>query len=222
MQSRMKFTSLNLLKVLSLPENASVLKIFNERKFRKKQVLYYPGCEENAVFIVKKGRLRISMASEDKELSLAILAPGDIYSSHTRAVVDALEGGSILCCSVDDFRKAALEHPEFLLMMITVLGDLLSNSMTIIEDLYLHDVDLRAAVFFYEEGLHRGIPHQDGVILRLGLTVDHIAKMLGACRQTISSLLSMLEKEGIIEKLSRGEYLIRDMQRLKMLAYPKS
>jgi len=50
----------------------------------QKSLIYSPGYERDLIFVVKKGRLRLYLAVEDKDFSLAILEPGDIYATHTQ------------------------------------------------------------------------------------------------------------------------------------------
>jgi CRP-like cAMP-binding protein len=57
-----------------------------------------------------------------------------------------------------------------------------------------------------------------GQIIRLDLTTEQLAGMVGATRQTVSTLLNDMIRSGILERVGRGAYRVRDMDRLRELA----
>ncbi|AVX19371.1 transcriptional regulator, Crp/Fnr family [Carboxydocella sporoproducens DSM 16521] len=218
MPTRMRLTDINLLEVLSSPEYARYLKEFREQRFSKKAILFSPNDEKNLVFLVKSGKIRVYLAYEDKEFTLSILEAGDIYSTHTRAFTQAMEDTTILVTDVRNFKKIIAEFPAFGLNMVNVLGDLLKNSITIINGLVFKDTHLRLAEFLVQAAKDRGVTVEQGIKLELGLTTEEIALVLGATRQTVSVLLNDLRKSGILEKLSRRTILIKDLKRLQEIS----
>ncbi|WP_079907332.1 Crp/Fnr family transcriptional regulator [Carboxydocella sp. JDF658] len=218
MPTRMRLTDINLLEVLSSPEYARFLKEFREQQFSKKAILFSPNDEKNLVFLVKSGKIRVYLAYEDKEFTLSILEAGDIYSTHTRAFTQAMEDTTILVTDVRNFKKIIAEFPAFGLNMVNVLGDLLKNSITIINGLVFKDTHLRLAEFLVQAVKDRGVTVEQGIKLELGLTTEEIALVLGATRQTVSVLLNDLRKSGILEKLSRRTILIKDLKRLQEIS----
>ncbi len=215
MQSKMRLTSLDLIKIIESPENKNILKAFHARSFLKGEVLASPDGKENNVFIIREGKARIYLSSTSREFMLSILSPGDIYSTHTRATCRALENGSMYVCPVHEFKKIAAEHCEFTLTMVKVLGELLSGSFSIIDGFAFRDTELRLTLFFYEEALLSGVDQDGGRLLELTLTVGQIAQLVGASRQMVSTLLNDMYKSGLIERRSRGKFFIPDMDRLQ-------
>lgn len=192
----------------------SLLPHLSERTFSKRHILFMPHHTDNLIFIVKKGRLRVYLSLHGRELSLAILGPGDVYTTHTRAYVEALEDSSILACPSDTFIGLAAQQQHVIGALVGSLGSLMTNAITIIENLYFNCADKRVASFFYEQAMNHGKQMADGIYLRVGLTVDNIAKVVGTCRQTVSSFISMMEKNDIMKKVARGEFVIRDIDKL--------
>ncbi|WP_333871475.1 Crp/Fnr family transcriptional regulator [Desulforamulus putei] len=215
MATRMRLTDIDLLETLSSPEYAEFLEKFQERRFLKKEILYLPNDEKNLVFLVKHGRVRIYLAYEDKEFTLSILSPGDVYSTHTRAFIQAMEDTTILVTDVRNFQKIVVNSPIFGLNMVKVLGDLLKSSFTIINSLVFKETYLRLAEFLVHAAEDIGIPVQQGIKLELGLTTEEIALMVGATRQTVSVFLNDLQKSGILEKVNRRTILIKDLKKLQ-------
>ena len=110
----MKFTSVNLLDELAKPEFSSLLSAFHERRFPKNSMIFTPSYDEeleipasnlaspaeksiaeNYVFIVRRGLVRVFLAYGDKEFTIAFLKPGDVYVSHSSALVQAVEDTAI-------------------------------------------------------------------------------------------------------------------------------
>ncbi len=191
---------------------------FTECKFAKRQLLFIPYHKENLIFLVKQGRLRVYLALSGREISLAILGPGDVYSTHTRAHVEALEDTTILTCPTDVLLGPPNPQSALIAALMGSVGRLMTGAISTIENLYFNCADKRVAVYFYEQAARFGQEVKEGVYVKIGLTVDNIAKIVGSSRQTVSTLLSAMEKDGIIKKINRGEYIIRDMRELYLLA----
>lgn len=64
----------------------------------------------------------------------------------------------------------------------------------------------------------RPVQPGSGQIIRLDLTTEQLAGMVGATRQTVSTLLNDMIRSGILERVGRGVYRVRDMDRLRELA----
>lgn len=196
----------------------SLLSQFTECRYAKRQILFMPYHKDNLIFLVKQGRLRVYLALSGKEISLAILGPGDVFSTHTRAHVEALDDATILTCPIDAFLGQANQQSPLIAALMGSVGTIMTGAISTIENLYFNCADKRVAVFFYEQAARFGEEVQEGIYVKIGLTVDNIAKIVGASRQTVSTLLSSMEKDGILRKINRGEYIILDMRELFLLA----
>ena len=208
----------SIIKALNDEACKPMLDQFSERSYNKRHILFMPFQEENLIFIVKTGRLRVYLGLHGKEISLAILGPGDVYSTHTRAYVEALEDTTIMTSPIDLFLGFAAQHQVFIRALMGSIGNLMTGAISTIQNLYFNCTDKRVAVYFSEQAHNFGKEVDGGIYVRVGLTVDNIAKIVGSSRQTVSSLLSSMEKDGILKKLARGEYLITDIQELELLA----
>lgn len=217
MPARMKLTNSNLLEVLSSPEYSHLLQTFREKKFKKKEIIFSPNHDENLVLLVKKGRIRVYLACDEKEFTLSILEAGDIFSTHTRAYTQALEDCELLIAPLDHFGRIMTQHPTFTLTVIKVLGDLLKNSITIINGLVFKEAHQRLAEFLVHAAEDKGRETENGIILELGLNSEQIAMLVGTTRQTVSILLNDFYKSGFLIKLDRRTIIIKDLKQLKKL-----
>ena len=211
---------LNLIDLLARDEFENVRTLFNTRKFSRDQLIYQPYEDENLVFIVKTGRVRVFISCDEKEFTIAMLNPGDIYSTHTRAFVQAMEPVELLVTGVHTIRRELAAVPELTRAMVHVLGDMLKNSFHIIESFAFKDVTRRLVEWMLREARDAGIQKDNGVEIRPNLTMEELSKMMGASRQTVSTQINTLVRQGLVEKSGRGTYLIPDPKSLENLLIP--
>jgi len=213
----MKVSSVDLLEELDKPRYKALRDVLRLRRYTRKAVVFEPLSEEDLVFIVKSGRVRVYLSYEDKEFCLAVLGPGDVYSTHTRAFVQAVEDVELLVAPSDVFRRRMEEFPGLYTTMIRVLGSLLGRALTIIDSLAFKKVGKRLLEMLAEEaGRGREMP-EGGVLLEWNLTTEQLAAVLGTTRQTMSSLMNSLSREGMLELRGKGGVYIPDPA---LLAHP--
>ncbi|HIP39913.1 MAG TPA: Crp/Fnr family transcriptional regulator [Desulfocapsa sulfexigens] len=214
-----KFSSINLLTELKKIENAEFLAEFIDIHFPKNNLIYSPGYDKDFVFIVKKGRLRLYLAVEDKDFSLAILEPGDIYVTHTRAHVETLDDVILMVMPTSKLHSYMTTHPALSKTIISILGKLLKQSFSIIDSLVFKDIKQRLTDFFIYEATHNGMSGDEGVTVRLDLTSTQLAAIVGASRQTVSTIVSTMLKDGVLEKKDRNVYLIPNIDLFRNYAH---
>ncbi|BCR04355.1 transcriptional regulator [Desulfuromonas versatilis] len=214
MSAKMQLTENNLLRILESPEYREFLSGFQQRSVAAKALVCAPYDQGDRVFVVKSGRLRVYLAYEDKEFTLALLEPGDVFSSHTRALVMALEDSLLLVTDTASIQHWIARFPAFSQVMGQVLGELLKNSISIIEGLVFKGVRERLSEFLYRLASKKGEPKGQGLLIELDLTTEDVALLLGTTRQTVSQMLNELIREGILERKSRRSLLVRDLSAL--------
>ncbi len=219
----MRLTESDLLTNLETPEMEDVRKLFRSRTYPKGSLVCQPKSVPDLMFIVKEGRARIYLAFRDKEFTMAILDAGDVYTTHTRAYVQALDELELLVADVKKVRRYLASTPQLTMTMIRVLGDLLSHAFSAIDTLAFKDVRHRLLEFLVYEA--RRLPHcqecracggcEDGHMVSLGLNTEQMATIIGSTRQTVSSLINNLAKDGLIQLKGRGVICIPDIAALK-------
>lgn len=167
-----------------------------------------PHAEENRILLLKEGRIRVFIASEDKELTLAYLSPGELFSTHTRAYLRCEVDCTLLSMPVQQFARSLANEPGMLGMVMPVLGRILDNSIALIEDLAFRDVAGRLARFLLVWARQQGQGTEPGTWFTLDLSAGEIAQLLGCTRQTVSSLLGRLEREDVIARTGRQQFCL--------------
>ncbi len=211
-----KLSSINILTEINQPENRDFLAEFTAINYPKNSLIYSPGHENDLVFIVKKGRLRLYLAVEDKDFSLAILDPGDIYTTHTRAHVETLENVTLMTIPTNKLHSYMATHPALSRTVIRILGEMLKQSFSIIDSLVFKDIKQRLVDFFLYEANHNGIRNAAGITtIKLDITTTQLAAIVGSSRQTVSTIVSGMLKDGVLEKKERTVYRIPHIDLLR-------
>lgn len=187
---------------------------FVTRSLAKGHLLSTPTDSLDQVFVVRRGRLRVYLANETRELSLAILGPGDVFSTHTPTFVRTLEPAELWLIGTREFARKLAEQPAVSPQMMRVLGRILNNAVSLVEDLAFRDVPARLARFLLRQAEQRGVSEAAGCRLPLDLGTEDIACLLGTTRQSVSSLINQWQREGILRREGRRMLLIRDPQAL--------
>ncbi len=213
-----KLSPINLLTEINKPENRDFLTEFTAIKYQKNSLIYSPGHERDLVFIVKKGRLRLYLAVEDKDFSLAILEPGDIYATHTRAHVETLEDVTLMTMPTNKLHLYMATHPALSRTIIRILGEMLKQSFSIIDSLVFKDIKQRLVDFFLYEASHNGIQDAAAITIKLDISTTQLAAIIGSSRQTVSTIVSGMLKDGVLEKKERTVYHIPNIDLLRNYA----
>lgn len=208
-------STINLLDELKKSEYDALRGSFTAVSYSKGQLVYAPGHAKDLVFIVKTGRLRVYLAMEDKEFSLGMLDPGDVYTSHTRAHVTTVEDATLLTMPSGEFHGHMITYPAFSRTIVSILGEMLKQSFTIIDNLVFKDITGRLTDFFFYEAEHNGQVVEGGTLVHLDLTMEQLAALIGSSRQTVSTIINSMLRSGVIKKSERGKYLITDLRALK-------
>ncbi|MCB1887153.1 MAG: Crp/Fnr family transcriptional regulator [Rhodocyclaceae bacterium] len=177
-----------------------------------------PGAARDRVFLVESGRLRIYLAREGRAQTLIYLEPGDIYATHTPTYIETVAPTVLHEVATSDFARRMCDSPAAVGRVVRVLGRLLERTVTLVEDLALHDVPSRLARFLVRLAERRGKAGDGGIRIALDLGTEDIASLLGTTRQTVSTLLNQWVREGLIRRDGRRVLTVLSVARLRQLA----
>lgn len=214
MRSKMRLSSQNLAELLKGPQYAGFLENFHHKTYKKGAMVSLPEGTGNDVFVVSSGQLRVYLSYEGREFTLCFLDEGDIFSTHTRAFISAAKDSILMLTSAQSFRQQLAAHPEISLLMTGILGDVLGSSWDVIEGLIFHDAKSRLTAFIVSLGRERGRPHEMGIEFECELNMEDISLIIGATRQTTSSLFNLLIKEGELIRSGKNKFVITHIGRL--------
>lgn len=190
------------------------------RTYTRGRMIAQPDDPPETIYLIKEGRVKLSRYSAGgREQILALLERGDIFGE--RALVGAREAlhceafEDTLICVLrrEDLEDLVRSKPELALRIMKVLSERLRQAEEAVENLAFRDVPGRLATTLVRLAEAYGEPQGDGERLMLRLTHQDLANMIGATRETVTTVLARFRDEGLIAVEDR-HIVIRDPGRL--------
>jgi len=191
-----------------------IQKIFNlmqKRVYKKGNIILMEEEFGDTLFILNKGSVKITRLSDDgREVILSILGEGDFFGEmsifdgeNRSANVIALEDTAVLILKRGDFLDLLEKHPKIAIVLLQEMAMRLRRSDQQIEGLSLSDAENRIAMSLLRLAEDLGIIKQGQVVIDNLPYQQDIANMAGTSRETVSRMLTLLQRKGYIQKRGR-------------------
>jgi CRP/FNR family transcriptional regulator len=190
------------------------------RKERGKFV-YVPGERANSVYFLKKGRIKLSVLSDSgKEIAIDIIQAGEMFGefalideSMRSNMTQALDDVTILVFNKHDFVSLLKSQSNLALNYIRMVGDRRRRMEKKLSDITSKEVPARVCELLHELSVY-ALPAGGGHQSLIPLMHQDVASLIGASRQTTTSVLNDLMRRGFIE-LGRGWIRIKSLTDLQ-------
>ena len=191
----------------------------------KGRVLYAPGDRSEALFMLKRGRVRIyKIAPDGWEFTLAVVEAGTMFGEMAltaqrlrEAYAEATEPSDVCILKREDLERIVRGNPEVGLRMMRVLSERLRLCETRLEDISLKDVPARLASLVLQLTESEGIMTPEGPKIPTHYTHRQLATMIGSSRETVTRAFTGLQEAGAVE-LRRRHIYIKDVEALELAA----
>ena len=191
------------------------------------RILYTPQEKSEALFMLKKGRVRIYRIGPDgREFTLTVVGAGTVFGEMSltaqrleNAYAEAMEPVVICKMRRDDLERLVMDKPQVRLKVMSVLSERLSLAEDLMEDIALKEVPARLASFILRLIDSEGVVTREGYKVPTRYTHRQLATMIGSKRETVTKAFTLLQQAGIIE-LRRRRIHIKDIHALKRVAEP--
>ena len=190
-------------------EREYLSRIASEIKYPKGQIIFSTCQKTNEVYFIKSGLVKIYRTTSDgRQVSVALRYPGDFIGlaevlsnvNEREYSAETMDNVSILIIWKDSFKKMLAEVPEFSEKLVRLMSDRLREAQNTIYDFIMNPIQGRLAILLLNMAERSGSEGEDGIIrVRLRVTQEELACVIGSARQTISSLLTMLKEDGSIQ-----------------------
>jgi len=176
------------------------------RRFGRNSVIILAEEEGDDFFLIREGQVKVSIVHEDgREIILSFLGPGKVFGELSlldgrprSANVIALEATELITLSRSHFIGLIHKHPHIATAMLAELASRLRSTDFQISDLALCNVTNRVSKTILRLVMDQGVETEEGVLLKRRPTHQHLARMAGTTRETVTRVISRLEKEGYI------------------------
>jgi len=193
-----------------------------QRNYKKGSLIFFEGDTAEAVYFVKKGRVKIYKVGHDgKEHIISILSEGEIFAesclfglNRYPASAQAYEDTDVLFIKREDFEELLEENPKIAIEIIKAMGKRLQMVSKKIENLALRDAYGKVAMLLLDILLKEHINVYNGIEIDTQLSRQDMANMVGVTRETFIRALSKLKECGAID-FERDKIKIIDIKKLK-------
>lgn len=205
-----------LFSVLSSSELKTICMISNFKTAKKGEIILFSHDEEQRVYFLKKGTLKIVEIDEKgNEIVKDVIQKGDIFGEFTLTETQSEEyavtvSDSVTCCSfkMEDFEKLLEKNPQLGLSYTKWMGFRFKRLQNRYSNLMFKDVRTRFKSFLDEWAAKEGTASADEVILTNYLTHQDIASLICSTRQTVTQLFNEFKEKGILD-YSRTEIILK-------------
>lgn len=181
------------------------------RRFGRRAIVASEGSVPTQVFAIVSGRVRaVRRSSSGREVTLETFQTGDLLSD---AVVvperqllndwEAVEVTEVLAIAREAFLAQLQASPALALTMAAQMLGRLERSKELAAGLALADVPGRVVGALRVLAESRGQASPDGFVVHNRPTQQEMANSIGACRETVSRVVSDLARRGLVTPRGR-------------------
>lgn len=193
---------------------------------KKRELLSYNGTAQQAVYFVKKGRIKLLKTTPDgHSLILDILGEGTLFgeleaghqAEDEEMTAEAMEDTLLCMMRRENFDRLMQLVPGLSVKITKLAGLRLKKIQNRLVDLLYCPVENRLARTLLGLAKEFGMAHPDGILISLRLTHNDLAALIASTRETVSTILAEFRKKGLIEYTDR-RLVLGNQEQLKLLA----
>ena len=214
--------------------SVSALEMFDRIKFEnaypKDAVLFIEGQAPSGIFLLCKGKVKLSLCAGDgKTFIMKVAQAGDLLGVSAaisgkpyESTAETLEPSEVSFIKRDDFLRFLKANPDACFRVTEQLGRNYSTACHEVRSLGLSQSSGEKLCKLLLEWLQQYCaPNDPKPCMRLPITQDEMAQMIGCCRETVTRLFADLKRRGIGE-CNRSILYIHDRNALEAVADNRS
>ena len=217
---------MDILEPLSREEIKKLSRRIPDTHYQRGQILYTPKERSEALFMLKKGRVRIyRIAPDGREFTLTVVGAGTVFGEMSltaqrleNAYAEAMESAVVCKMRRYDLERLVMDKPQVGLKLMSVLSERLSLAEDRMEDIALKEVPARLTSFILQLVESEGVMTLEGPKIPTRYTHRQLATMIRSKRETVTKSFTLLQQAGAVE-LKRRRIHVRDLEALKKIAH---
>jgi len=193
---------------------------------KKGDYIYFDSHFHNKLYFIKDGYIKVGFVDDSgEEIIKEIIHKGEFFGQFTLEknnlngeFARAYKADVSLCAfNVEDFEKLLKKKPQIAISYSKQVGHKLRNAEYRLINMLNKDVRSRLISFFYQVAMQNGWDGSSvSFEMKNFLSHDDIARLIGSARQTVTSFLSELERDGFVFT-DRKKINIPDVKKLQQL-----
>lgn len=191
------------------------------RKYPKGAPIYLPSDAGSAVFLLAEGRVKLcSITPDGKQAILAFIEPGELFGElavleegEREEQAETMAATTLVLLPRDALEQLMSESPQLALGVTKLIGLRRKRIERRLKSLLFRTNRDRLIHLLLDLASQYGGESEDGILLSIPLSHQDLASVIGATRETVTTLLGELQLERLI-KVARQRLVIRDLKRL--------
>lgn len=196
--------------------------ISKERNYKKNMIIFMEDEPGEAFYYIKSGKVKVFRTYEDgREHIIHIFGEGDVFGEATLfnninypASASVYEDASIGIIRNSDLETLVKENSELSLKLLKLFARKLIFAQQKIKELTFNDVFSRTASQLLKLSKEYGIKSEKGTAIKMQLSRQELAEMVGTTRETVSRVISKFKKEKSVTE-SNDNLMILNFEKLQ-------
>jgi CRP-like cAMP-binding protein len=194
------------------------------KKAFKSEMIYFADEHIPRIFLLKRGMIKICETDKNgNEIIKEIIKKGDLFGqmsldesqeNMSQEYAQALTDVSICSFKMDDFERVLERNPSIAIGYSKFMGLKIKRIENRFNNVVFKDVRSRLVQFIKDWAESDGEQKDNTYVIKNYLTQHDLAKLVCSTRQTITTLLNEMEKEGFIS-YDRKEIVINNWSEFK-------
>jgi len=190
--------------VLDEAEIKAIKQIGLKINYPKGHEVFSAGDTANHIYYIESGYVKIYRLNADgRKVNVGSMRnPGEImglaetlYESERTCFAGTMTDVLLYVVTYKDFLKLMTDNHYLSIKVARLLGARMREAESIIHELVCWQVPGRLALMLLKIGERCGIDTESGTLIKLRLTHEDIANMIGTSRQTVTSLINTFKQE---------------------------
>ena len=204
------------------PEQLSTLESrCRVRKYPRSSPIYLPSDHADGVLLLAEGRVKIgSFTEEGKQTILAFIEPGELFGElslmgtpEREEYAEAVDKSTIILIPNDAVQQLLAQNPSVSMGVTKLFGLRRQRVERRLKYLLFRSNRERLVHLLLELAEQYGKQTPEGLELRIKLSHQDLASIVGSTRETVTVVLGELQSEGQL-KLGRRKIVLTDRARL--------
>lgn len=191
------------------------------RKFDSKCLIYLPNDLADGVLLLAAGRVKIcGLTPDGKQTILAFIEPGELFGElailgqrEREEYAEVVESATVVLIPAAEMQRLLGRHPEISLGVMKLIGFRRQKIERRLQYLLFHSTRDRLIHLLLELLEQYGVSTSRGTELRIKLSHQDLANIIGSTRECVTGLLGELQSEGLLTT-GRQRIIFRDVKRL--------
>lgn len=176
------------------------------RIFPRGNPIYLPSDGANSVLLLASGRAKIcNLTPDGKQSILAFIEPGELFgelalvdSGQREEYAEAVEKSTVVMIPAEVLQDLVQQHPQLSLGVTKIFGLRRKRIERRLKNLLFLSNRERLTHLLLELTEQYGVRSHDGIRLRIQLSHQDLANVIGSTRETVTVVLGEMQAEGLL------------------------